>query len=245
MVPTLVSVLNRSTNLSDAEVARATLAIGKQLAEAAQVHGAMPAIEFVPAGGTPEGIPCEIADTIDVPGAEGYHDEGPDGVPYIKLLSDAGWTVTLSHELLELGGDPAANRWAMGPDGNLYAWELCDADQGGTYLLDGIEVSNYLYPGFFDPNAQAGERLDRQGNITKPFMTNHDGYQIVWIADPQKITQVFAHARHPRLHHVKAGVFVAFGENFPAHKRQAKIRKADRRRIGPKAAAPFVLGMGG
>lgn len=228
MVPVLVSVINESSTVADADVARAVSAMGKQLADAAQVWGAMPAIEFVPRGGKSGGVPCRIVDEIDVPDAAGYHDEGPDGVPYIIVLAEPGWTVTLSHELLELGADSAANLWAYGNRGRLYARELCDADQGGEYEIDGVRVSNYLYPAFFDPNAQLSERLDRMDRVSDPLATQPGGYQIVWIVDQSKITDVFGeHAG--RVHDLGDGKVVVFGEDFPDQKKDAKLARARRR----------------
>lgn len=228
MVPVLISVMNQSANLADVDVARAVLAIGKQLAEASQVWGAMPGIEFVPRGGTPNGIPCRLVDELDVPDAAGYHDEGPDGVPYILVLAVAGWEKTLSHEALELGGDAAANLWAYDNRGRLFARELCDADQDGEYAIDGVVVSNYLYPAFFDPNAQPDERLDRQGRVTRPLSTHARGYQIVWIVDPSKIDDVFGE-HGDRAHHLGGGKFIVFGADFPEEKKHGKIAKASRR----------------
>jgi len=234
----LISVINASSQITPIDAARGVLAIGKQLAEASQDHGLMPAIEYVPRGEVPNGLPCELADTIDVPGAAGYHDNGPNG-PYIKILVDADWTVTLSHEALELGGDPSANIWADSADGNDYAYELCDADQGGVYEIDGVRVSNYVTPAFFDPFSGHGAKLDRMGRLTRPFETHEEGYQIMR-TEPGRISQVFA--AHGRLmHHLGGGVVVVFGHAFPEHKKQAKIAKAARRR-GRWARGNFTMG---
>lgn len=233
----LISVINNSSNISPIDTARAVLAIGKQLAEASQLHGIMPGIEYVPAGETPNGIPCTLADTIDVPGAAGYHDNDASG-PYIKILVDADWTVTLSHEALELGGDATANIWADGPDGLDHAYELCDADQGGTYDIDGVRVSNYVTPAFFDPYAGAGARLDRMGRLVHPFQTHSEGYQIVR-TEPGRVSEVFG--RHPHGAHLGGGLIVLFGAQFPDHKKEGKIAKAQRRRRG-RAHAGFNMG---
>ena len=60
-------------------------------------------------------------DKVDVDGALGYHDRNLRGIPYgfvfTELSKQLGesWTATLSHEALELVGDPEVNLLAMGP----------------------------------------------------------------------------------------------------------------------------------
>jgi hypothetical protein len=54
---------------------------------------------------------------------------GPLGKVFAKLDLDnsCSWTVTLSHELLEMLADPWINRCAVGSDNKIYALEVCDA----------------------------------------------------------------------------------------------------------------------
>lgn len=60
-------------------------------------------------------------DKVDVEGALGYHDTNNRGIPYgfvfrelSKQLKES-WTATLSHEALELIGDPEVNLLVQGP----------------------------------------------------------------------------------------------------------------------------------
>lgn len=237
MTPTLISVLNRSAQLTDAEVAAAVLVIGRQLAQhVAPVWGLTPAIEFVSEGGPVDGCPCEISDTPDIPDALGYHDETPEGMPYIKVFVIPGndWVVTLSHEVLELALDAAANLWADGPDGNDYARELCDADQGGTYTIDGLSVSNFVYPAFFDPKAGPDEKLDHMGRLARPFDTGIDGYQIVR-TEPGYVGQIFG--RHASRADAGHGLHLIFGPNFPEDRKASKLARARARRKGRPSRA--------
>src|SRR5262245_43526190 len=60
-------------------------------------------------------------DVADVPNALGYHDENNYGLPYGFVFTDLSeqlgelWSVTLSHEALELIGDANVNVLAAGP----------------------------------------------------------------------------------------------------------------------------------
>ncbi len=255
----LLSVVNQSTRLTDSDVAKMVEAISIQLArDVAPIHGQTPAMEVVPAGGKPNGAPVYLQDQPDVPDALGYHDEdgdgsvtGTPGTQYIKVFVaptlDNGGTalsgpnsvsVTLSHEVCELVGDGPANKWADSADGSDYAYELCDAVEGDSYdvtIGDGstVAVSNFVYPAFFDPKAQAGSKLDYLGKVSVPFGMTPGGYEI-HRTEPGQTTQVFA-ARHGAVE-VEAGVTVKFGSSFPEWKKAGKLARAKARR-GSRARA--------
>lgn len=241
--PVLISILNDSRKVSDDEVAAATPAFGKQLAQDfAPVWGAVPAVEFVPKGGNISGnVTAILSDTPDVEGALGYHDRDPQtGRAYIKVFVVDGydWRTTMSHEILELVGDAAANRWADGPDGNDYAIEMCDAVEADTYEIDGVPVSNFVYPAFLNPDAQIDDKLDHLGTLTAPFSMSRGGYQIRR-TEPGKIDQVFARHEAAGEHVVEAvpsnrsrngrSILVVFAPEFDELKKAGKVNKAVRR----------------
>lgn len=133
----------------------------------------------------------------DAPGAVAYHDRDGRAVPFILLARTQCSSITsgagsvaaaLSHELLELAGDPYCNAWRDNGKGGEYAQEMCDAVQEGTYEIDGIAVSNFLFPAFFAPDA-AGP-YDYLGQIARPLQTAPGGYQIYRNAGGGE-TQVF------------------------------------------------------
>ena len=129
----------------------------------------------------------------DVDDALGYHDENNRGIPYgfvfTKLSKELGenWTVTLSHEALELIGDPENNLLVQGPHPEdpkrtVFHWfEMCDAVQEDTYTIDGIEVSNFVLPLYFTGGDELGSRndflgRDRSGQTLQSFKVNPGGY---------------------------------------------------------------------
>lgn len=243
MPSTLVSIVNQSKRVTDDEAKRMTLAHGRQLAEhVAPVWGLTPALEFVPKGEkpTPGSMPATLSDTSDVPGAAGYHDESDDGIPFIKIFTFDGSSattgrdavsVTLSHEGCELTGDAPANKWADGPDGADYAFELCDPVEGDTYEIDGVAMSNFVYPAYFDPKAAPGAKLDYLEKLSAPFSMTPGGY-LIKRAETGRITQIFA-AHIEQGHDVRDlgdGLFIVFGAEFPEAKKAAKIAKAARKR---------------
>ena len=139
-------------------------------------------------------------DGADVDDALGYHDKNNRGVPYgfvfLEVSRQAGenWTVTFSHEVMEMIGDPEANLLVMGPhpkDGHeVFHWyEMCDAVQAETYKIDGIEVSNFVLPLYFTGGEELGGRNDflgrsHGGKTLQSFSVNPGGY--VGFYDPEK-----------------------------------------------------------
>ena len=138
-------------------------------------------------------------DKADVPGALGYHDENARGIPFgfvfTELSQQVGenWTVTLSHEAIELIADPLVNLLVAGPhpteDRTVFHWyEMSDAVQAESYKCDGVDVSNFLLPLYFTPDAEAGSRNDylgreHQGKLLTSFGVNPGGY--IGFFDPQ------------------------------------------------------------
>ena len=130
---------------------------------------------------------------VDVEDALGYHEANAAGTPFgfvftelVKQLREP-WTVTFSHEALELIGDPEANLLVAGPHPEdpkkeVFHWyEMCDAVQDETYKVDGVAVSNFVLPLYFTQFAEVGGRNDFLGRLTKgkalqSFGINPGGY---------------------------------------------------------------------
>jgi subtilisin family serine protease len=114
-------------------------------------------------------------DEVDQREALGYHDLNYRGIPFgivfTQLSEETGedWTVTLSHEALELITDPEANLLAQGPhpddpERRIYHWyEVCDAVQAQSYEIDGVAVSNFVLPLYFTESDEKGSRNDFLG----------------------------------------------------------------------------------
>ncbi len=136
----------------------------------------------------------------DVAGAIGYHDSNNAGIPFGFVFTDLStalkepWSVTLSHEALELVGDPQINLLVQGPhpaqpDRTVFHWyEMCDAVQAETYSVDGVVVSNFLLPLYFTEDNEKGSRNDFLGRAhdeatLSSFGVNPGGY--VGFFDPE------------------------------------------------------------
>jgi hypothetical protein len=142
----------------------------------------------------------------DVANALGYHDKDPHGHPYARVfwhpIRDNGGTllngplslsVTCSHELAELIGDPPATYWCQMPDGRLVALELADPVEGDAYEVrlttgEKVSVSNFVTKNWF--SAGSSGPYDHMGLCKGPFELRPEGYRI--IMEAKKIYQEFA-----------------------------------------------------
>jgi hypothetical protein len=134
-----------------------------------------------------------LYDVIAVRDAEGFHDRWfrgiPYGVVYHELSDKLGeeWTVTFSHEALELLADPEANLLVQGPNPRhprrqvYYYYEVCDAVQNESYTLDSVRVSNFVLPLYFTASDEHDGRNDflgtlNRGRTLRSFGVNPGGY---------------------------------------------------------------------
>jgi hypothetical protein len=165
---------------------------------------------FVPVWGTPAKIvpssdfvkgawAMVFLDTADVQGALGYHDLTPDGFPFskvfVKTTRDDGQkvSVTACHELCEMLVDPAINLCASGPKDAIYAYEACDAVEELEFPVDGIPMSDFVYPSFFEGFRKPGStRFDHLKKVKRPFEILKGGYMPVF--KDGRWTQIFGSA---------------------------------------------------
>lgn len=125
-------------------------------------------------------------DNADIANALGYHNLTKDGQPISKifvqttLASKQSISITACHELCEMVIDPLANLWSQDLKGQLWAYEMCDAVEEDRFPVNGIPMSNFLYPAYFEPfNHPAGTRYDHLGMLKAPFTIRPGGYSIV------------------------------------------------------------------
>lgn len=139
-------------------------------------------------------------DDADQPGALAYHDLTPDGLPQSKvfvrttLQNHDKVSVSASHELVEMLVDPAINLMTTGPDPKAtYAYESADPVEALSFPVNGIAMSDFVYPAYFEGFHKPGSvRFDHLRKVNKPFQILSGGYQIVF--KNGKWTQIFGSA---------------------------------------------------
>ena len=72
------------------------------------------------------------------------------------------WSVSsvMSHEVLEMYIDPNCNLWANDGKGSAYSFEVCDPVEAPSYTVNGVSVSNFVTPSWFDSLAPATAQFD-------------------------------------------------------------------------------------
>jgi hypothetical protein len=125
-------------------------------------------------------------DNTDEASAEGYHDltfhKQPVSKVFVKasLADNVPVSVTASHELFEMVIDPIANLWAQKTTRTQFAYEMCDPVEEDTFMVDGIQMSNFVHPSWFEPfNHPRGTQFDHLRLLTKPFSMTKGGYMII------------------------------------------------------------------
>jgi len=133
--------------------------------------------------------PIIIRDDIDFPGAAGIHlDANKEPFGLVQFANT--WTLTTSHEVLEMLVDPLGIHLRAGKSikpnqGRVqYLVEVCDPSEAAQfgYLVNGVLVSDFYTPDFFLPMPATSVRYSFTGAIQKPRSIRTGGY-ISWL-DP-------------------------------------------------------------
>jgi hypothetical protein len=118
----------------------------------------------------------------------GLHLNGFTREPFALVQATDAWSVVLSHEVLEMVADPFGNRLiaaAHPQDASQrvkYLLEVCDPCQAIWYPVNGVPVSDFYLPRYFDPVAVDRMRYSFTGEIGKPLEILPGGY-LTWV-DP-------------------------------------------------------------
>ncbi len=147
------------------------------------------------------------------PGEGGFHQDRHNQ-PYAKVIAspnDDGWTIDASHEIIEMLVDPFGNRMHASQgiriaNGDVvdgtgvfnYLVEACDPCEANEYGYDinGIVVSDFITPHYYDAQAAANTLYSFRGHIERPRQMLPGGYisyvqpdgqwnQILWV-DPSQ-----------------------------------------------------------
>jgi len=118
--------------------------------------------------------------------------------PYAEVEAGDTWSLSASHELVEMLVDPSGSRLVAGPeltvnDGTIsdnpskqveYLVEACDPCESPdcAYLIEDVVVSDFFTPHYHDPVVSTGGRYSFTGALTHPRHVLPGGY-ISW-ADP-------------------------------------------------------------
>jgi hypothetical protein len=175
-------------------------------------------------------------DDPDAAGALAHHDLTPDGCPqakvFVRTARENGDPVSVvaSHQLAEMLVDPAINLTALGPDPRaVYAYECADPVEALGFGLNGMPVSDFVYPAYFEPFHESGSvAFDHLHAVRSPFQILTGGHQNVFLEG--RWTQRFGSAE-------RAQAFVREDRRGDRSERRATValKRADVDAIAPAA----------
>jgi hypothetical protein len=141
----------------------------------------------------PSGVwPVNLVDSLP-PGEGGFHLD-KHNQPYAEVVAspdDDSWSIDASHEAIEMLVDPNGNRMLSSvaieitdnaiEDGTgqfNYLVEACDPCEANSYgyQIQGVLVSDFITPHFYDSVATPGTRYSFTGAITRPRQVLPGGY---------------------------------------------------------------------
>ena len=191
-----IAFVNLATEPLGTDLGKLVSALDKQMERDFVPIWGYPAKLYVTQKPKPDEWQVVFLDDADAANALGYHDITKNGQPvskvFVKTTIAAGdkVSVTASHELLEMMIDPGAQLWAQHANGRFYAYEMCDAVEEEEYEIDGVAVSDFVHPAFFEPWHQPrSTQFDHLGKVAQPFQTLQRGYQIV--SDGKSVQEIF------------------------------------------------------
>ena len=169
-----IAVLNSTSAVTASEIqdwiAACKIQMNRDYFRSAAKSGTV-SITYYAKGATPplDAWWIALTDTADVADALGYHDLTPSGLPFGKVFVETALlygekpSVTLSHELLEMLGDPFVNQLVVDGGDILQHWakEECDSVEAFTYDITlpatttkpqrNIPVSDFVLANYWNP----------------------------------------------------------------------------------------------
>ncbi|HMJ72954.1 MAG TPA: hypothetical protein VK471_06285 [Solirubrobacterales bacterium] len=186
MLPVNLALVSEVPDHDSGDVSRVAAALQRQatrdfgpLWNVQATVDAFPRLEDVPVGYWP----MIVANDIERPEAAGVH-EDENGQPFALVEMSDSWSLTASHEMLEMLCDPFGKRIIPGESpkrgqGRVeFLVEVCDPCEASkfAYRVNDILVSDFYTPRYFDPVASEGTRYSFTGALTGPRQVLPGGY---------------------------------------------------------------------
>jgi hypothetical protein len=189
MAQVRIEIINESNTLDDTDVKSVLPSLQTQVRrDFAPLWGANATLVFVPkkTNPSPGSWWMGIFDDSHQAGVLGYHDLTAKGLPLGKVFARSDkqahceWSVTMSHELLEMLANPSSNLFVQheANKGLLYPYEVCDACEPDNfgYKINGVLVSDFVHPPWFEYFHKKGSvQFDHCKHMSKPFQILRGG----------------------------------------------------------------------
>lgn len=123
-----------------------------------------------------------LLDAFEAGNFTGIHLNALTNQPFALVSVEDPWTIVLSHEVLEMLADPWGNYLVAAPHPKhreervRYLVEVCDPCMSTWYPVNGVRVSDFYTPRYFDPVTNPGVRYSFTGAIERPQQILEGGY---------------------------------------------------------------------
>jgi len=192
-IPVHVGLVDETREIDPTELATMAGAMSEQIQhDFAPVWHVRASVAAYPAAPASTWV-VHIQRQLDQPGALGYHtDDHHQPLAYVELTAD--WTVTVSHEVLEMLADPWGSRLhkaelPAGVEGNhaqfglasargrvSYLLEVCDPCEATSYAVGGQQLSDFLLPSWYRTSPSPALAYSQVGGCVKPREVADGGY---------------------------------------------------------------------
>ncbi len=145
------------------------------------------------------------------PDISARHDVTAEGLPLAKVFVRTSRkhrqpaSLNASHELVEMLIDPGNNLMVRKPhSGTMYCYEVADPVEDKGFEIDGLRMSNFVYPTYFETFHRRGSvKFDHRGHVKRPFQILRGGYQIThadgqWVNEYGSLAKAIRHAKEDR-----------------------------------------------
>lgn len=181
-----IALLAEAQGISLADISPISAALQKQVTrDLAPIWGVQATVDsFHSLENVPPGYwKITVTDKLKSSQGDGIH-EDENGQPFALVRARAGWPLSASHEALEMLVDPFGRRTVSGqspmPGQSRvdFLLEICDPCQAPefAYSVNGIPVSDFITPNYFDPAGSSSVRYSFSGAIKSPREVLKDSY---------------------------------------------------------------------
>jgi len=181
-----IAIVSETNKISSAELEKVAGALDKQAQrDLADPWGIIASVNpYASLDDVPTDYwPVIVRDDIGYAGAAGIHLD-QNGQPFALVQADNEWSLTASHEVVEMLVDPFGNRLVAGKSpkkgqGRVnFLVEACDPSEAAQfgYTVNGELVSDFYFESFFDPVTSSATRYSYTGAIKKPRDVLKGGY---------------------------------------------------------------------
>lgn len=186
MIPMQLALISTVAQVDFADLSMVSAAIQKQIVRDFEPVWNAPAT--IDAFATLDDVPVGYWPIIVVEAvAHGGQHRDRNGQPFALIEGGTSWSLAASHEALEMLADPFGSRLIAGASpapgqGRVeFLVEICDPceDDDFAYTVNGVLVSDFYTPNYFDPVTAAGVRYSFTGALTAPREVLPGGY-LTW-----------------------------------------------------------------